>query len=211
MSETPPSSRRFQPVPVEESSKKVRRFAPEPVETMTRSSKKADDVSISARGPSAGNDSVERTDFAGRKRLLPTPVETTFKSSKHSGNTLPTPETTPVSIPASPSPASAEDTPRPRPRPRFAPQLIETSKRSKKAGDSTPATLPTDKVCIGNFVYTAVEGFNRSKRLNDSASDRNGLRHWSNTAHSEVESLKQLERVEDYISSPDPLFPHGYL
>ena len=149
MSETPPSTRRFQPVPIEETSKKVRRFAPEPVETTTRSSKMANDVSRSAGGTPAGNDAVERTDFAGRKRFLPTPVETTFKSSKLSGNALPTPETTPVSIPASPSPAPAEETPRPRPRPRFAPQLIETSKRSKKAGDKTPATLPTDKVRIG--------------------------------------------------------------
>jgi hypothetical protein len=167
MSETPPSSRRFQPVPAEESSKKVRRFAPEPVETTTRSSKKVDDVSTAASRPSAGNDSVERTGFAGRKRLLPTPVETTFKSSKHSGNALPTPEPTPVSIPASPSPAPAEDTPRPR----FAPQLIETSKRSKKAGDSTPATLPTDKVRIGNLDITSTDIFICLNSLSDLASD----------------------------------------
>jgi hypothetical protein len=163
MSETPPSSRRFQPIPVEESSKKVRRFAPEPVETMTRSSKKADDVSKAARDQPAGNDTVERTDFAGRKRLLPTPVETTFKSSKHSGNALPTPEPTPVSIPASPSPTLGEITPKPRPR--FAPQLIETSKRSKKAGDSRPATLPTDKVRIGSLDYTPMEGSNLFKQF----------------------------------------------
>lgn len=165
MSETPPSTRRFQPVPIEETSKKVRRFAPEPVETTTRSSKMANDVSRSAGGTPAGNDAVERTDFAGRKRFLPTLVETTFKSSKLSGNALPTPETTPVSIPASPSPAPAEETPRPRPRPRFAPQLIETSKRSKKAGDKTPATLPTDKVRIGSVGSNICGGFQLFKQF----------------------------------------------
>ena len=169
MSETPPSFRRFQPVPIEESSKKVRRFAPEPVETTTRSSKKVDDVSTAASRPSAGNDSVERTGLAGRKHLLPTPVETTYKSSKLSGNALPTPEPTPVSIPASPSPTPAEGTPRPRPR--FAPQLIETSKRSKKAGDSTPATLPTDKVCIGNLDMASTDIFSYWNSLSDWASD----------------------------------------
>jgi len=145
MSETPPSSRRFVPVPVEETTKKVRRFAPEPVETTARS-RKADEGSKAANG----NDAVERTDFAGRKRFLPTPVETTFKSSKQPGNALPTPEPTPVSFPASPSPPAEESK---KPRPRFAPQLIETSKRSKKAGDSRPATLPTDKVRLGITLY----------------------------------------------------------
>lgn len=40
----------------------------------------------------------------------------------------------------------------PKPRRKFVPQLIETSKRSKKAGDTRPATLPTDKVC-GPFYF----------------------------------------------------------
>jgi hypothetical protein len=76
MSETsPPPTRRFQAIPIEETVKKVRRFAPEPVETTTRSSRK-EDTQIS-------NDStIERKDFAGKRRFLPTPVETTFKSRK---------------------------------------------------------------------------------------------------------------------------------
>lgn len=122
-----------------------RRFQPTPIETSTRSSKQKDEHRSTGANDSAA---VERQDFAMKKprRFLPTPVETTFKSSKNSANALPTPEPTPVSasIPRSPPP---EETPKPRRK--FAPQLIETSKRSKKAGDSTPATLPTDKVRIG--------------------------------------------------------------
>jgi hypothetical protein len=131
------SAGRFQPQPIEESVKKVRRFAPELVETTTRNNGKENDVSINTK------DGTERQ--APRKRVLPSPLETTFKSTKHPVNAaLPTPDHTPVAtlIPRTPSP---KELPKPS-RPRFAPQLIETTKRSKKASDSTPALLPTDKV-----------------------------------------------------------------
>jgi len=130
----PPTSRRFTPTPVETTVKKVRRFAAEPVETTTRSSKKEDAQKTEEMG-------VERKDFVAKRKFLIEPVETSFKSSKQAANALPTPEPTPVSIPISPPP---EETPKPRRR--FVPELIETTKRSKKAGDSRPATLPTDKV-----------------------------------------------------------------
>ncbi len=130
----PPTSRRFSPTPVETTVKKVRRFAVEPVETTTRSSKKEDVQKTEDAG-------VERKDFVAKRKFLIEPVETTFKSSKQAAKPLPTPEPTPVSIPISPPP---EETPKPRRR--FVPDLIETSKRSKRAGDSRPATLPTDKV-----------------------------------------------------------------
>ncbi|KAN0090278.1 hypothetical protein V8E51_018857 [Hyaloscypha variabilis] len=129
----PPTSRRFTPTPVETTVKKVRRFAAEPVETTTRSSKKEDVQKTEETG-------VERKDFVAKRKFLIEPVETSFKSSKQAANALPTPEPTPVSIPISPPP---EETPKPRRR--FVPELIETTKRSKKAGDSRPATLPTDK------------------------------------------------------------------
>lgn len=134
MAETSPPPRRFQAVPIEETVKKVRRFAPEPVETTTRSSKK--DSEQDSNGTT-----VEKKEPAGRRRFVPTPVETSFKSSKlRPGNLLPSPEPTPTSIPRSPPPAEA-----PKPRRRFTPELIETTKRSKRAGDVRPATLPTDK------------------------------------------------------------------
>ncbi|OWP07412.1 hypothetical protein B2J93_6191 [Marssonina coronariae] len=140
MSETspPPTSRRFLPTPVETTVKKARRFAVEPVETTTRSSKEEKENKENKNG------GVETTDFAApKRRFLPEPVETTSKSSKQSFKPLPTPEPTPVSIPPE---ESSEATPKVRRR--FVPELIETSKRSKKAGDSRPATLPTDKVTL---------------------------------------------------------------
>ena len=144
-----PPSRRFQPIPIEETTKKVRKFTPE----------QDNDRSTAANDSAA----VERQDFAKKPRhFLPTPIETTFKSSKNSANALPTPEPTPVStsIPRSPPPGET-----PKPRRKFAPQLIETSKRSKRAGDPTPATLPTDKVRIGP---TDGSVFNPSSSLNNS-------------------------------------------
>ena len=137
----PPTSRRFSPTPVETTVKKVRRFAVEPVETTTRSSKKED---VQKTEDAA----VERKDVVAKRKFLPEPVETTFKSSKQVANALPTPEPTPVSIPQSPP---AEETPKPRRK--FVPELIETTKRSKRAGDSRPATLPTDKVNGSISVY----------------------------------------------------------
>ncbi|KAF8856710.1 hypothetical protein BDZ45DRAFT_458606 [Acephala macrosclerotiorum] len=136
MTETspPPTSRRFSPTPVETTVKKVRRFAVEPVETTARSSKKEE---AQVENESA----VEKTDFApAKRRFVPQPVETTFKSNRQAADPLPTPEPTPVPILIEPPP---EETPKPGRR--FVPELIETSKRSKKAGDARPATLPTDK------------------------------------------------------------------
>jgi hypothetical protein len=138
-SSPPPASRRFSPTPVETTVKKVRRFAVEPVETTTRSNRK-DEARVE------DEPAVEKKDFAPTKRrFAPQPVETTFKTNRQSANALPTPETTPeppsISITQE---TQAEETPKPRRK--FVPDLIETSKRSKRAGDARPATLPTDKV-----------------------------------------------------------------
>lgn len=138
-SSPPPTSRRFLPTPVETTVKKVRRFAVEPVETTTRSSRK-DEARIE------DEPAVEKKDFApAKRRFVPQPVETTFKTNRQPANALPTPEPTPepksISIPQE---VKAEETPKPRRK--FVPDLIETSRRSKRAGDTRPATLPTDKV-----------------------------------------------------------------
>ncbi|KUJ15158.1 uncharacterized protein LY89DRAFT_670662 [Mollisia scopiformis] len=136
MTETspPPSSRRFSPTPVETTVKKIRRFAVEPVETTTRSSKKEE-------APVENESTAEKKDAApAKRRFAPEPVETTFKSNRHAANPLPTPEPTPVSIPE-----DSPDEETPKPRRKFVPELIETTKRSKRAGDTRPATLPTDK------------------------------------------------------------------
>lgn len=132
----PPSARRFSPTPVETTVKKVRRFVVEPVETTARSNRREDVQKVE------DSTAVEKkVDVPTKRRFIPEPVETTFKSSKQVGNSLPTPEPTPVSIPERPSLQEP-----PKARRKFVPQLIETSKRSKKAGDTRPATLHTDKV-----------------------------------------------------------------
>lgn len=147
-SSPPPTSRRFTPTPVETTVKRVRRFAVEPVETTTRSNKKED---------KENNDGgVDMMDFAPaatataappKRRFVPEPVETTHKTNRQPVKPLPTPEPTPVSIPPQETPVEAT----PKPRRKFVPELIETTKRSKKAGDSRPATLPTDKVSSSCF------------------------------------------------------------
>ena len=139
----PPSARRFSPTPIETTVKKGRGYAVEPEQTTTRSHRNQD-VQI------AEKPTVERKDLAPKRRFVPEPVETSFKSSKgHTKNSLPTPEPTPDPIPQNPPP---EETPEPRRR--FAPELIETTKRSKRAGDNTPATLPTDKVNLLNCLLS---------------------------------------------------------
>lgn len=155
-SQPPPST--MEPV------KKVRRFAPLPVEESTRSRKKENDMTADPNRSADTNDSTERKDFAPKKRVLPTPVETTFKSNKQPANALPTPEHTPVfGESKGERELPAETKPR---RPRFAPQLIESSKRSKKAGDAAPATLPTDKVRFDSSCFDSCNfgGFQRHSR-----------------------------------------------
>ncbi|TVY36236.1 hypothetical protein LOCC1_G005746, partial [Lachnellula occidentalis] len=139
----PPSSTRFTPTPVETTVRKSRRFAPEPVETTSRSSRKQDVLSVENVATSAANKGEEAAP-PPKRRFVPEPVETTFKSSKHhAARASPSSESTLNSIPkTSPSPEPS------KPRRKFTPDLIETSKRSKKAGDSRPATLPTDKTDI---------------------------------------------------------------
>ncbi|RDA89086.1 hypothetical protein CP532_2210 [Ophiocordyceps camponoti-leonardi (nom. inval.)] len=78
-----------------------------------------------------------------RRRFAPVPIETTFQSVRNS------PE--PCSH-RSASPAN------PDPRLRFHPQLIETSRRTHRAGDVCPATRPADKTDITpytNHIYLA--------------------------------------------------------
>ncbi|TQS38370.1 hypothetical protein Golomagni_01125 [Golovinomyces magnicellulatus] len=159
-----PTSRRFLPVPVETSFRSSnnqgfkelededvelsecvltpnsRRFLPVPVETSYRSSK--------SRG---GKALPEDESFGDRKPLavsvskcfLPEPIETSFYSYRHNRdidalsshdhlrNNFKLDRDISSSKPATPR--------------RFIPQLIETSKRSKRVGDSRPATLLTDK------------------------------------------------------------------
>ena len=126
------------------SSPPKRRFLATPVETTIRRAKKENDVQTHDRSTEV-KDNGKHQETAPKKRFLPTPVETFTRRSKQPGNAaLPTPAATLTSM-SNPRTPLPEESRKPR-RPRFAPQLIETSKRSKKAGDLVPATLPTDKV-----------------------------------------------------------------
>ncbi|RYP17613.1 hypothetical protein DL765_004395 [Monosporascus sp. GIB2] len=117
------------------------------------------------------------------RRFAPIPLETTFDSYRVNRNPhAPTAELTPDPSPTTPQPPSIsvdspEDQPpqqhqhhhqqepadhnQPektgkKPRRKFAPQLIETSRRARKTGQEGPATKPTDKTDITpgtNHIY----------------------------------------------------------
>lgn len=115
---TPP--RRLLPQPIEASPRIRRRFAPEPVETT---------ASKSNRNATDQHD--------GHTRSLPQPTETSFKISRQSESHDVLGETSP----RGPLPQSNIGT---RTR-KFAPQLMETTRRSRKSSDSLPAVCQSDK------------------------------------------------------------------
>lgn len=88
-----------------------------------------------------------------RRRFVPVPIETTYQSiRKPPAHLGPRPELTPDSSPPSTSPTISE----PQQNGRFHPQLIETSRRTRRARDPGPATKPTDKTDITpytNHIY----------------------------------------------------------
>ncbi|XWW97111.1 hypothetical protein V2A60_005092 [Cordyceps javanica] len=134
-----------------------------------------------------------------RRRFAPEPIETTYKSHRtaplpplgvHVG---PNPELTPEPSPRSLSPESTY----PRIRRRFAPQLIETSRRSRRVGDPGPATRPTDKTDITpytNHIYTAKA---KSKKRHDGviAEDETATLHRKQPTRRETEE----EEVKEYL------------
>ncbi|KAF4121981.1 hypothetical protein GMORB2_7574 [Geosmithia morbida] len=120
-----------------------------------------------------------------RGRFAPIPIETTYESyrksprKQHSSHTAtsttahtdtpqrqsthigPAPVPTPDASPRSQSPAAAgagTTDAHGGQRRRFAPQLIESSRRARRVGDAGPATRPTDKTDITPYtknIYTA--------------------------------------------------------
>ncbi|KAI0376565.1 hypothetical protein F5Y04DRAFT_273637 [Hypomontagnella monticulosa] len=105
------------------------------------------------------------------RRFAPVPIETTFDSYRVSNNRRyaigPTAELTPDPSPTTPHPPSFTEEEssqgqkqseqlQKKPRRKFAPQLIETTRRSKKANQPGPATKPIDKTDITpgtNHIY----------------------------------------------------------
>lgn len=103
-----------------------------------------------------------------RRRFVPVPIETTFQSYRKNVYDYtshqrigPNPELTPEPSPRSPEaqfPPEMHNRETSQERRRFAPQLIETSRRVRRVGDPGPATRPTDKTDITpytNHIYSA--------------------------------------------------------
>lgn len=113
-----------------------------------------------------------------RRRFAPVPIETTFESVRRPAQQTclgPRPEPT-----QDPSPRSASPTiPEPPPSRRFHPQLIETSRRTCRAGDPGPATRLTDKTDITpstNHIYLTRHR-HRRKRGDEAPNHDEPVRH----------------------------------
>ena len=135
-----PSTRPL-PQPVEHTKRVQRRFAPEPVETSARSHR-----------PPQGLDQSPVDDDANprRRRILPQPVESSARSTKisdrHSNDRVSTVASSDVIPPPRPTlPQPIESTKSSTKSRIFAPQLLETTSRRRKRGDTLPAVLDSDK------------------------------------------------------------------
>ncbi|KAM0275817.1 hypothetical protein ACHAQH_007362 [Verticillium albo-atrum] len=100
-----------------------------------------------------------------RRRFAPVPIETTFQSVRsQTPKTQPgghMEELTPEPSPREQSPDVAVFQPGKR---RFAPQLIETSRRTRRVGDTGPATKPADKTDITPYTNHIYVQRNKSRR-----------------------------------------------
>ncbi|KAI0444451.1 hypothetical protein F4803DRAFT_249162 [Xylaria telfairii] len=134
------------------------------------------------------------------RRFAPVPIETTFDSYRvanknpHGPAPEPTPDPSPTAsqssstfppavAPMSTGAAQARE-PEKKPKRRFAPQLIETTKRAWRAGQQGPATRPTDKTDITpgtNHIYapkpTRTHGAPGAPRSGKSSTGSTGLAH----------------------------------
>lgn len=127
------------PQPVEISQKSHRKLLPQPVEQIARTNRKGEDGKD-------GEDGLADTGHTGSpaRTLLPLPVETSTKSSKTpvaSGE----PHNSRLTASHSPLPQPIESSKTGSKTRKFAPQLLETARRSRKRTDTLPATLPLDK------------------------------------------------------------------
>ncbi|KAH8677682.1 hypothetical protein BX600DRAFT_506699 [Xylariales sp. PMI_506] len=161
----PKPRRRFAPQLVEESVKSSgssRRVVNPPVQTPeapvsnARTTKDAsvqvDDAEMANASPSASQHS--------RRRFAPVPIETTFDSYRvknpHGPTAELTPEPSPTIEPLSSISLRQDEKKAEKPKRKFAPQLIETSRRTRRTGQQGPATKPTDKTDITpgtNHIY----------------------------------------------------------
>ncbi|KAL9108841.1 MAG: hypothetical protein Q9187_008244, partial [Circinaria calcarea] len=142
---SPPASPSRRPLPPPESTNsKQRRFVVEPVETTVRSNRPSHSANTTADGP------------IPRRRFVPELEETSTKSSRKGANLPSSPPVANAPPKHQPDASSSDSSKSPiatAPRPtKFKPQLIETTRRSRKSGDTTPALGPADKtdLCPGD-------------------------------------------------------------
>ena len=130
------------PQPIENTKRIMRRFAPDPVETTARSNRPP-------QGP--GQEQPSDPDVNRSRRFLPQPLESSARSSKtsnrHNNDDTAAPaatsDPTPPSRPSLPQPI--ESTASSSKSRRFTPQLVQTTSRQRKRGDTLPAVLDEDK------------------------------------------------------------------
>ncbi|KAM4066833.1 hypothetical protein HRG_000851 [Hirsutella rhossiliensis] len=124
-----------------------------------------------------------------RRRFTPVPIETTFQSVRKPPACLsPHPELTPDPSPPSTSPTISE----PQRNGRFHPQLIETSRRTRRAADPGPATKPTDKTDITPYTNHIYVSKPKHRRKRGDSLDDGPIRHMPPTRReTEDEGVKE--------------------
>ncbi|KAL8780388.1 MAG: hypothetical protein Q9194_000951 [Teloschistes cf. exilis] len=131
------SPNRQLPQPIESTKKAQRRFAPEPIESSARSNR-----------PAQGHEEPAPESATVRTRLLPQPLESSARSSKKQDKhndalAAAASDVTPPSRRHLPQPIeSNKSSSRSR---KYAPELVETTSRQRKRGDTLPTVLDSDK------------------------------------------------------------------
>ncbi|KAI0555748.1 hypothetical protein F4679DRAFT_4035 [Xylaria curta] len=149
------------------------------------------------------------------RRFAPVPIETTFDSYRvanknpHGPAPEPTPDPSPTASQSSStlsptvalrgSEAAQAKEPEKKPKRRFAPQLIETTKRAWRAGQEGPATKPTDKTDITpgtNHIYAP-----KPKRTNGTAgAPRPGKSSTGSTALAHASARSDDEALARFLT-----------
>ncbi|ODA83878.1 hypothetical protein RJ55_02394 [Drechmeria coniospora] len=147
-----------------------------------------------AHGPMGHHDGTPK------RRFAPIPIETTFQSVRSMASSGPNPELTPEPSPRSPSPTFPEpqlhalqrrQQPKQQRR-RFKPQLIETSRRTRRAGDANPATRPADKTDITPYTNHIYVAKHRSRRKHGDLQEDEPVHHMPPTRReTEDEGVKE--------------------
>lgn len=148
------TNRRFTPEPIETTTKSNRKYPPEPITTTTKTNRKFAPAPIESTTRSNRKFAPEPIESAKRSslRYAPEPIETTTRSSRQKFDKEWDEQTSPIERRRKPDlqKTGSNDNRQlrsalKRPIKKFTPQLIETAQRTRKAGDSGPTLLPSDK------------------------------------------------------------------